>query len=174
VGPALELLVAFARVGTLGFGGGPAMVPLIQEEVVRHGWMTDEQFLDGLAAGYSLPGPISTKMALWVGWETAGLPGAIASIVGVVLPSAVLLAVMAGLLAQYREHPRVEGMLRGVRPIVLAILAAMVVGIAPKSVGGWPTALMAGLALAVLLATKVHPAWLILAGGALGAFLLAP
>jgi chromate transporter len=174
LGTTLQLLIAFARVGTLGFGGGPAMIPLIQEEVLRHGWMTEEQFLDGLAAGYSLPGPIATKIAMYVGWEVAGLPGAIASVVGVAGPSLVLLAGLASVLAAYKDHPRVSGMLRGIRPVVLAILAAMVVGLGPRTITNWPSALIAGAALAVLLATKLHPAALIVAGGVLGALFLTP
>ena len=72
----LELLISFAKLGTVGFGGGPAMIPLVQAEVVDHrGWLTNEQFVDVLAAGNSLPGPISTKMAVYIGYQTGGALG---------------------------------------------------------------------------------------------------
>lgn len=165
----LQLMLSFAKIGTVAYGGGPAMIPLMQAEVVNtHGWMTDEQFLDSVATGYSLPGPIATKMALYIGWETAGPLGAFTSLVGMVVPSAVMILAVLLLFREFKDSPRVASMMRGVRPVVIAMLAAMVWTLGRKSIVGWPEAVLAGGALAILLAFEIHPVWLILAGAGLG------
>ncbi len=166
----LQLMLSFAKIGTVAYGGGPAMIPLMQAEIVEtHSWMSDEQFLDALAAGYSLPGPIATKMALYIGWEVAGPAGAAGALAGVVVPSALMIMALLLLFRSFKDHPRVVGMLKGVRPVVIALLAAMVVTVGRKSVVGWQEGVIAATALAVLLYFEIHPAWLILAGAGLGA-----
>ena len=87
----LLLLWSFTKVGILGYGGGPSMVPLVKAEVVDlYGWMTDTEFADALAMGYALPGPIATKIAAVVGFRVGGVLGSIAALAGMVLPSLVL------------------------------------------------------------------------------------
>lgn len=170
----IQLMLSFAKVGSVAYGGGPAMIPLMQAEVVEtHGWMTDEQFLDSIATGYSLPGPIATKMALYIGWETAGALGAVGALVGVVLPSALMILGLLLLFRNFKDHPRVLGMLKGVRPVVVALLAAMVFTVGRKTLIGWPEAAVAGVALAILLVFEIHPAWLIVAGAGMGALVYA-
>lgn len=165
----VQLFWSFAKVGLIGYGGGPAMLPLIEVEVVeQNAWMTHEQFVDGLAAGYSLPGPISTKIAIWVGWETNGLLGASAALLGVILPSAILILLVTSVLHSFADHPRVQGMLRGVRPVMLAILVAMVIGYVPKTAPDVLSGVIAAVALGILMATDLHPAWLVLGGALLG------
>jgi len=170
VSTALDLLVSFTKVGTLAWGGGPAMVPLMQAEVVdRHGWMTDAEFVDALAAGYALPGPIATKMSLYIGFHAGGWSGALAGFVGMVLPSALLIALVASVYRSFQDHPRVVGMLQMVRPVVLAMLLYLVIDLAPASMPTWQTAAVAAAALAGLWFLKLHPAWLIVIAAALGA-----
>lgn len=165
----LPILWSFLKIGAVGYGGGPSMIPLFQAEVVdRHGWMTEAQFLDALAAGNALPGPIATKMAVYIGYQVGGASGAIAGFVGVLLPSTVLMLALAAFLLRYSEHPRVEGALKAVRPVVVGMLAYVAIDMAPASIDGW---LAAGLGLAAigLLFLKVHPAWVIVGAAVLGA-----
>jgi len=170
----VDLLVSFTKIGTLAWGGGPAMVPLMQAEFVEgHGWYTNEQFVDALAAGYALPGPLATKMAVFIGWQQGGALGVMASVAGMVLPSAVLIGLVLAAFQNLKDNPRIMGMLEAVRPVVLALLAYMVISIAPKSATSWHTGAIAGIAL-VLLFLRVHPAWLILAAAAFGAVVYAP
>lgn len=173
----LDLLVSFARAGLFGFGGGPAMIPLIQAEVVElRGWLTPAEFLDAFAFGNALPGPIATKLAGYVGFTVAGWGGALVALLAIALPTLVLMVALMGL----AQHPRfaklIERMLFGVRPVVVALLAVVVwdfwsAALAPSEtpIGGSLTlyAIM-GLALLLALRTRLHPAWLILAGGAVG------
>ena len=169
----LELLISFAKLGTVGFGGGPAMIPLVQAEVVDHrGWLPNEQFVDVLAAGNSLPGPISTKMAVYIGYQTGGALGAAASLLGILLPSTLLMVGLAAFLMRYSDHPRVQGALTTVRPVVVALLAWVVIQIGPTSVTGWTSGALVVLAL-ILLYFKVHPAWLIAGAALLGGLVLA-
>ena len=123
----IDLLLSFGRVGTLAWGGGAAQVPLMKAEVVeRHAWMSETEFLDALATGYALPGPIAGKMAVYVGYQEAGLLGAAACLTGIILPSALMIGVVVALLSNFKEHPRVVGMLAALRPAVLGLLVWMV------------------------------------------------
>ena len=170
---ALQLLASFAKIGVVGFGGGPSMIPLFQAEVVEHrGWMSNTEFVDMLAAGNALPGPISTKMAVYIGYQTGGVLGAAAGLLGILLPSTILMLALAAFLAKHADHPRVHGALQGVRPVVLALLAWVVLQIAPTSVTGLSGAVMVVLTLG-LLYLKVHPAWLIAGAALLGGVFLA-
>jgi len=172
----LELFWAFARVGLLGFGGGPAMIPLIRVEVVDlRAWLTPGEFLDAFAFGNALPGPIATKMAGYTGFQVAGWAGAAAALAGVAAPTIVAMVLLFALYRRYRERDLVQRFLYGVRPVVVALLALVVWDFLPTAMsapdlrwGAWPLWALAGVALGLSLRTRVHPALLIVAGGALG------
>jgi chromate transporter len=160
-----------AKVGVFGYGGGPSMIPLMQVETVnRMRWMTDAEFVDVLAAGNALPGPIATKMAAFIGYKIAGYPGAIAGLIGMVLPSAILMLALAFVLIKHKESTWVKASMKAVRPVIVALMALVVWDIFPSSVKGWDTALIAIIAL-VLFVLKVHPALLIALGAAAGILL---
>jgi len=171
----VDLLLSFTRVGTLAWGGGAAQVPLMKAEVVeRHAWMTETEFLDALAAGYALPGPIASKMAVYVGFQEAGVLGAAAGLVGIILPSALMIVGVLLLLDNFKEHPRVVGMLAALRPAVLGLLIWMVLDLLPSSVDSWHTWLIALGSAGALYFLHLHPGWLILGAGLIGAFVYAP
>lgn len=164
-----EIFLAFAKVGIFGYGGGPSMIPLVQAEVVDvHHWLTNEEFVDTLAMGYALPGPISTKMSGYIGFRLAGLPGAIAGVTGIFLPSLVLMLLLAGILLTYKDTRYVQATLKAVRPVVVALLAVTVWEILPQSIKGWDTALIGVGAFLVVAFLNVHPAIAILAAAVLG------
>lgn len=149
------------------------MIPLVQAEVVDlRGWMSNQEFLDVLASGNALPGPISTKMALYIGYQTGGLTGAAAGLVGILLPSTILMLALGAVLVRHAEHPRVQGALSAVRPVVVALLGWVVIQLAPASVNGWGSFGFVLVAL-VLLYFKVHPAWLIAGAALIGGLFLA-
>ena len=177
---AVHLFVSFARVGLFGFGGGPSMIPLIQEEVVSvRKWLTHEAFLDAFALGNTLPGPIATKMSAYVGYKVIGWPGAVAALIGIALPTALLMIALLGLYLRFRSHPSVDGFLGGVRPVVVALLLLVAYEFAPRALGSpgdiqsmWPYWLIAVAAFWLSVRYGVHPAVLIVVGGVLGATLL--
>ena len=165
----LRIFFAFAKVSIFGYGGGPSMIPLIQEEVVDvNGWLTTEEFVDALAMGNSLPGPIATKMSAYVGYKLAGLPGSLAGVLGMVAPSMILMLVMAVFFFRYKDTPKVQATLKAVRPAVVALLALTVYEIFPQSVTSWDTALIMIVAFALVAFLKVHPALAILGTAILG------
>ena len=106
----LDLFYGFGRVGLFAFGGGPSMIPLMQEECVeKAGWVTREEFLDALALGNALPGPIAVKMAVLVGFKTEGLLGALAALLGVAGPAVLLMLGLSAVYLRFRDQPAVAG-----------------------------------------------------------------
>ena len=163
----ISLFVAFAKVGILGFGGGHSMIPLIQVEAVdNYKWLSFEEFTDALAMANSLPGPITTKMSLLVGYKVAGIAGGGVSVLGLLAPSSILMIVLAALYLRYKDLPAVKGLLMGVRPVVVALLVMVIYNIFPSSITSWHTALIAGISFCVIVFFNVHPA-LLIAGAAL-------
>ena len=171
-----ELFWGFFVANILGYGGGPASIPLMQEEIVNHyHWMTTEQFGDVLAIGNALPGPIATKIAAFVGYHVAGWLGALIASFATIVPSAAALILLLRLLNKHRTSPRVKGMTLLVQPVlaVLMILLTWEFGqVSSGSIGIWQTLIIAGISLWVMTKTKLHPAILILIAFAYGALVL--
>lgn len=173
------VFVTFTRCGAFGFGGGPSMIPLMQQEVVvGRGWLTDAEFVDLLAMGNALPGPITTKLAAVIGWRQAGSLGAAAGLVGMVLPTALIMLAVAATVAAYQDRPRAKGALSAARPAVVALLAwtAWDVGrgvtrTMPPAGLAWFGAILA--ASFVLLLFDVHPAVVLVLAALVGAVALA-
>lgn len=169
----LHLFVAFARVGVLGYGGGPSSIPLVQIEAVDNfRWMTVEEFADVLAMGNALPGPIATKMAGYVGYRVAGLLGAAVAVTGLILPSLIAMLVLLRLMTRFKDLPQIGGMIRGVRPVVIVLLLLLVLEMWPKSVTSVTTVAIGVLSFAAIYFLKVHPAVVVVAALAFGAIVL--
>lgn len=176
----LRLFYSFAKVGLFGFGGGPSMIPLIQEEVVEiQAWLTREEFLDAFAFGNALPGPIATKLAGYVGYKVAGPGGALSGLLGMTLPTILAMLALGSLYFRFRDAPQVMGFLRGVRPVVVALLLMVVWQFVPSAFGppsqwlsSWALWLLAAAAFVLAVFYNVHPALLIVAGGLLGVYLI--
>ena len=118
----IQLFLSFIKIGLFTFGGGYAMIPIIQNEVItRRGWIKEGEFLDLLTLAQSAPGPISLNTAVFVGYKMYGYRGALTSLAGVVLPSFVILLVVAIFFSQIRHNPIIDAAFRGMQPIVVAI-----------------------------------------------------
>ncbi|MVP02514.1 chromate transporter [Paenibacillus sp. N10] len=121
-----ELFVAFGRSTMLGYGGGPSIIPLYENEVVsRFGWMNKEEFGQALAFGNALPGPIATKLAAYIGFKVGGWMGAAVAIGAVVLPTAILMVALVGVMSKLNGNPVIRGMIKGVQPIIFVMLAML-------------------------------------------------
>ncbi len=159
------LFWAFFRVGIFGFGGGPAMIPLVRAEVVtRHQWLTDEEFADVLAIGNTLPGPIATKMPGYIGYRVAGISGCAAAVIAVILPMIVAMIVMLGIFSRYRDVAWIRGMGQAVIPVVMVMMAQLTWDFFDKSkaaLGWWVSIVMAVASGAVIYWLGVHPGWVI-------------
>jgi chromate transporter len=164
-----QLFISFTKVGAFAYGGGPSMIPLVQEEVVDiHGWMTIEEFTDALAMGYALPGPIATKMAAYIGYKVAFIPGLLVALLGTILPSLLMMMVLGLAFMSYKDTPVVQSMLKAVRPAVVGLLIVVVVDMFPKSVTSWHTGVIALVAFVAIQFLNLHPALAIVATAVLG------
>jgi chromate transporter len=175
-----ELFLAFARVGIFGYGGGPSVIPLLQREVVGHGWLTDTEFIDALAIGNALPGPIATKMSVYIGYKLAGAGGIGAALMGMLLPSTIAMLVVAIFFFALKDAQWVKAALTAVRPAVVGLLIWTAYDLGVKVVDPKAQGLMAALIqrwdwVAIALLTfvaitflRVHPAVAILATAVLG------
>ena len=158
-----------AKLGCATYGGGPSVIPLLQAEVVDvRRWMLIEDFLDALAVGNALPGPIATKLAAVVGHKVAGLPGASIAVLGMILPSMILVLLLLRLVGMVKDNPRIISMLKGLRPVVVAMLAYAAYGMVPSSMKGAFTWGIGLAALSIMIFTKINPIWIIMAGAAAG------
>ncbi|AEF93703.1 Chromate transporter [Desulfotomaculum nigrificans CO-1-SRB] len=168
-----QLFVAFGRANIFGFGGGPSVIPLIQQEVVDNfKWLSTEEFTDSLAMGNALPGPIATKMAAYVGYKIAGIWGAISALVGTVVPTAVAMVALAGLYFKYKDAPQMVGALKAVRPVVVVLLIQTVWEMGVKSFPIPVTWIIALVAMVALFQFKIHPIILIVASMLFGLLFL--
>ena len=167
-----KLFYVFAKVGILAYGGGPAMIPLVQIEVVDNcQWMSLTEFMDTLAMGYSLPGPIATMMAAAIGYKISGIKGSLSALIGITLPSAVLMLILVIFFIHMKDSPLFGAMMKGIRPVILALLALVVYQMFPKSIVSPLTGAIGLAALVIMVFFKVHPAILIVAGGLSGLLL---
>jgi chromate transporter len=165
----LNLFLTFAKIGLVGYGGGPSMIPLIQEDVVEgRNWMTEEEFVDTLAMGNALPGPIATKMSFFIGYKIGSWVGAVVALTGLLLPSLVLMMILGLVFLRFKDMPFAKAMLTAVRPVVVALLAYTAYTVFPKGITNWHTGLIALVAFAAVAFLNVHPAWTILAAAVLG------
>lgn len=163
------LFFTFAKVGILGYGGGHSIVPLIQAEVVDGcRWLTIGEFTDALAMANALPGPITTKLSIVTGFKVAGISGALVSILGLILPSTILIFLMTAFYLKYKELPAVKGSLRGVRPAVIALLLVVIYNIFPASINSWHTGIIALVAFYLVAFLHLHPAVIIFGAALVG------
>ncbi len=137
----LTLYLLFAKIGLFTFGGGYAMIPFFQDElVVRHGLMTSAEFADIVALAQMTPGPVGLNAATYIGQQQAGFPGALAATLGVATPSLILGLLVAVFLRSYEKSHHWQGVLCGIRPATLGLIAASVIFFAETSLFTAPVA----------------------------------
>src|SRR5690554_4299189 len=121
-----QIFLAFFIPAILGYGGGPAFIPLIQNEVVnRYGWITLERFGEILAIGNSLPGPIATKVGGYIGYEVGGVLGSFIALFATVAPTLLVMLFLLGLLYKFKDSPRVKNMTALIRPAIAVLLGVL-------------------------------------------------
>lgn len=164
--PLLELARLFLKIGVVAFGGPPAHIAMMEDEVVsRRGWLTREQFLDFLGATNLIPGPNSTEMAIHVGRVQAGWPGLLVAGASFILPSAIMVTALAWVYLRFGSLPQVAGVLYGVKPVVIALIVQAVFKLAKSAVKSTSVAVVG--ALAVLATALGMDQLAVLAGGGL-------
>ena len=166
----LELFWTFFVIGAFTFGGGYAMLPLIQIEVVNKGWMANEAVANFVAVSESTPGPFAINMATYVGSEMGGILGAACATLGVVMPSFIIILLVAKCYDRFKKSKLVKGAMSGLKPAVIGMIGTAVLSIG-KTVFVQPGMLLSAVlfgAMAVLAFKKVHPIIIICISAAAG------
>ena len=170
----LELFLIFFKIGAFTFGGGYAMLPLIQQEVLSQGWMDLEQLVNFIAVSESTPGPLAVNLSTYIGAETGGLLGSFCATVGVVLPSFVIILLVAKFYQAFQTNTLVKGCMNGLRPTVVGMIGASLLSVGTSAfpaAGGVMQWVLAAVLLAAILAAhwkKVHPILLIVGSAVVG------
>lgn len=140
------------------------MLPLIQREVVdRKGWIDEQEFLNMIALAQAAPGLIAVNSAIFIGWRIGGWRGVCGAVLGAVLPSFLIILAIAMVFADWKDQPAVEAVFKGVRPAVVALIAAPLFKLAKSAKISWITALIPIAAALLIWLVGVNPVWVILA-----------
>ncbi len=131
----LTLFLEFFKMGLFTFGGGYAMIPLIEETVLKYGWLTEARFSEMLGVCESTPGPVAINMATYIGSVQGGLLGSLVATLGVVLPSFFIILLIAAILKNFTNHPIFKGFVRGVQPVVIGLILSTGVILFAKALG---------------------------------------
>ena len=181
----LLLFLEFFKMGALTFGGGYAMIPFIEETVLAHGWMTNEELVDFIAVSESTPGAFAVNIATYIGSEVGGLFGSLCATVGLVLPPFVIILLIAKSYEKFKENIVVQGVMLGLKSTVVGLIAATVltvgysvlfpagffireVGTYISSANFWFILAVFGAMLFLLLYKKMNPILVIVISAALG------
>ena len=175
-----ELFYTFFKIGLFTFGGGYAMLPLIQEEVIAHNWIPMEDLINFIAVSESTPGPFAINMATYVGTQMGGLLGGVCTTLGVVLPSFIIILIVAKIFEQFKKNKYVKGAMSGLKPAAVGLIASAVLSMAlivfiPNgfSVAIFSTyefwiSLVLFAVMSVLAFKKVHPILIIVISAVIG------
>ena len=164
-----ELYYTWFKMGLFTFGGGYAMLPMIQREVIdKHHWCSEEEIMDYYAIGQVTPGIIAVNTATFVGYDVKGIPGGIIATLGVISPSIVIITVIAGLITNFSELAVVQSALRGIQVAVCALMFTAVVKLYKNSVKNAVSFAIFVIALILAYFTKISTVILVIAAGAVG------
>ncbi|SER14410.1 chromate transporter [Piscibacillus halophilus] len=162
-----DIFISFFRSSMLGYGGGPSTIPLIYKEVVdTYEWMTDEEFSDLLAITNTLPGPMLTKMAGYIGYRVGGVAGMISALISSVLPTVFIMIFLIGFLIKFRDSNIVQGMTAAITPVVGVLLLALTWSFAKRSkydLGWFYAVILIAVGTILYVFVGLHPAIMIAA-----------
>lgn len=125
----LELFLTFLKIGVVSFGGGYGMIPLLTDEVLAHGWLSESQIMNYIAVSESTPGPVAINMATFIGSAKGGILGAFLATLGVVLPAFIIILLIASVMKSFMKYKGVNAFLTGVRPVVVGLITATGIGL---------------------------------------------
>ncbi len=168
----LSLYWAFIKIGLFTFGGGYAMIPLMEAEMInRYGWLTAAEFLDIVAVAEMTPGPVAVNAATFIGYRLAGVPGSLLATLGVITPSLVILLLLGRFLMAFIQDQRSERFFKGLRPAMIALILTAAFTLGQAALINLTTILIFAGLLILSLLRKVNPLYLICLGALLGLIL---
>jgi chromate transporter len=161
----INLFLTFFKIGAFTFGGGYAMIPIIQREIVENKKLIeDEEFMDAIALAQASPGPIAVNTSIYVGYRIKGFFGAVACTLGTVLPSFITILLIAIYFYRFRENAIIDKVFRGIRPAIVALILSAVYKMWTKGTRSWNKVISSLLALTAVLLFKISPIWIVLTG----------
>lgn len=164
-----EIFITFFKVGAFVFGGGFAMIPIIEREVVtKKHWVSEDEFIDLIAVTQSAPGPVAVNSAVFIGYKLSGLPGALVSLLGTVLPAFMVILIFAVFLASQHNNQTLAKFFAGVRPAVVALILGTGLKMGRKVIHSTFALTLSIAALGLLYFLHLHPIILIILGALAG------
>ena len=163
-----QIFAVFAKIGAFTIGGGYAMIPLIQAELSRRGWLSEDELPDIVALSQSAPGVMAVNISIFAGHRLRGLKGSIAATLGSITPSFLMILAIAMFFTAFKDNPWVERAFKGIRPVVISLIAVPMLNMAQKSCKSWWAWLLAVGALVLVAFLNVSPIYIILCVMVLG------
>lgn len=161
-----KMFITFFKIGAFTFGGGYAMIPIIQEEVVnKRKWIDDREFMDVIAVAQGSPGPVAVNTSIYVGYRLNGVLGAIAATLGTILPSFLIILAIVMFFYQFRNNPIIDKVFLGIRPAVVALILSAVYKMMKKSKFGYKRLLISLATVLTIVFINISPIYLVIAGG---------
>ena len=158
----LQLFWTYLKIGTFTIGGGYVMLSMIEREIVdRKGWIDREEFMNMIALAQAAPGLIAVNSAIFIGWRIGGWRGVIATVLGAVLPSFLIILAIAMVFQSYKDLPAVEAVFKGIRPAVVALIAAPLIRMAYSAKITWATAIIPIAGALLIWLGGLSPVWII-------------
>ncbi|GAA0071550.1 chromate transporter [Clostridium sardiniense] len=165
----IQLFFTFLKIGTFSFGGGYAMIPFIQREIIEnHHWINNNVFMDIIGISQMTPGPIAINSATFVGYKVSGVLGSIAATLGVVTMSFILVSIASKAMEKFKESKVLRGALLGMRPVLIALIIQAFFDLAKDAYIDIKSVIITLIIGALLLSKKVHPIIAIIISGILG------
>ena len=160
-----QIFLTFAKIGAFTIGGGYAMLPIIQNEIVRKGWLKEEDFTDIVALAQSAPGLLAVNISIFAGHKLRGTKGSIIATLGSILPSFIIILAIAMLFSGYQDNPIVVKIFKGIRPVTVALIAVPMINMAKKANKKWWAWLLSGTVLALVAFLDISPIYILLVAG---------
>lgn len=167
-----EMFLTFFKIGAFTFGGGYAMIPIIEDEIaVKRGWMKEREFIDAISLAQGSPGAIAVNISIYVGYKIRGVPGAIVATLGTVLPSFLIILIIAKYFFQFRNNPIIEKVFLGIRPAIVALILSAVYKLMKSAKFGYKRITVSVITTAIIVFSGVSPIYL-LPIGAIGSIMI--
>lgn len=164
-----DLFIMFFKIGLFTFGGGYAMLPLLQAEIVRkRGWASDEELLDLYSVGQCTPGIIAINVATFIGYKQAGIKGGLAATLGIVFPSLIIITLIASVMEKFMYNRYAAHAFAGIRICVVALIVDILIGLWKKGVNNYRSGLIFLAALVMLLGLNLSAVWIVIMAGVAG------
>lgn len=165
----IAIFISFLKIGAFAFGGGYAMLPLIEHEIVlSHHWITYKEFIDIIGISQMTPGPIAINASTFVGYKVSGVLGSIAGTIGVVTVSFILVSIATHYIIKFKESKVLKATLMGMRPALIGLIISAFISLAAQSYHDAKSVIVGIVVMGVLLSKKIHPILVILMSGAIG------